>query len=175
MEVNSFYSPKYSFKNVIRTRIMRLNRTWVWYSSCFQFKNVLKIKNALKEWELKMVMHLWITKILVLVLLLASSPFYIKSHPFRVTDPEILILNLWKAYGRLWTVKVRWCSHLLTAWSWVRFLISWRLTPHLKEKPLHNIYPTGLLGELPRCQSSHVVQGTEQMTVSGLLNGFKRP
>lgn len=101
MEVNSFYSPKYSFKNLIRTRIMRLNRTWVWYSSCFQFKNVLKIKNALKEWELKMVMHLWITKILVLVLLLASSPFYIKSHPFRVTDPEILILNLWKAYGMM--------------------------------------------------------------------------
>lgn len=48
-----------------------------------------------------MVMHLWITKILVLVLLLASSPFYIKSHPFRVTDPEILILNLWKAYGMM--------------------------------------------------------------------------
>lgn len=84
-----------------RTEIMRLNRTWVWYSSCFQFKNVLKIKNALKEWELKMVMHLWITKILVLVLLPASPLFYIKCRPFRVTDPEIHIPNLWKAYSRM--------------------------------------------------------------------------
>lgn len=88
-EDNSFLSPKHCFKNLIRTRIMGLNRTWVWYSSCFQFKNVLKIKNALKEWELKMVIHLWITRWITCSCPTSDFTFVLHQMPsFQSHRPE---------------------------------------------------------------------------------------